>query len=180
MPDINYLFALEDAPVRLRRLGPATVTAVCGEQVEVSTDGRIVLATLAVTGVYTPVAGDTVLVIEAEAAYVIGVLHATGPLTLRAPGDLTLSAPNGRIALHANEITGNASELRLAATVLSLTAERMAGRFATLRQVVTGAFDIDAGALAMRVKETFSLRGNRVRATAEEDVTLDGKHIHLG
>jgi hypothetical protein len=180
MPDSSALFMVEAQRIWLSHFGPAEVTAVCGEQVEVSVQGRRLMARLAVAGLYRLVAGDTVLVAEANEAYVIGVLHATGPMTVSAPQDLILAAPHGRIMLQANEINGTADELRLSAGTMSLTADRLVGCFATLRQVVSGLFELDAGGAALRVKEMFSLLTGRLRATAAEDVSIDGKQIHLG
>jgi Protein of unknown function (DUF3540) len=181
MPDINYPVLPDLRDVRLRRLGPAQVTAVGGAALEVTAEGRSVLATLAVPGFYAPVEGDIVLVIETgESAYVIGVLQASGPMTLQAPGDLHLLAPNGQVTLQAKAVSATAGEIRLTAERLWLTADRLREVFRKVRRVISETLELDAGEWHVRVGEEFSLQARRVRAAAEEDVKIDGKRIHLG
>ena len=178
MPDTNYHLM---PSVGLRRLGPATVTAVLRSQLEVDAEGRRTLATLAVAGLYCPVKGDTVLVIETdEAAFVIGVLQSAGPMTIRAPGDLRLQAPNGAIVLEAARVDARAHEIRLDAEDLHIRADRLRERFRTVRRVVAEALDLDVGSLRATVREACSFVARRFHATAEDDVKIDGKRIHLG
>ncbi len=179
MPDTN--FALSSVFSAQARLGPALVTAVCGGQVEVEAGEHRILAALAVPGIYAPVAGDTVLVIEnADAAYVIGVLHATGPSVIRAAGDLRLLAPNGEILLQSGTMVARAEEMSLSAERLAVTATRLTERFTSVRRAVAQIFELDAGELRARIGGTFSLLTKRLCATAEDDVKIDGKQIHLG
>ena len=107
-------------------LGPAEVTAVLAAELEVAQDGVRRFARLAIPPLYQPVIGDTVLVIAvAEEAYVIGVLEASGPMMLRAPGDLRLSAPHGTIALDAARLELAAGEAELEAGTLSVMCQRL-------------------------------------------------------
>ncbi len=181
MPDTNYHLMPSIQSVGLRRLGPAKVTAILRSQVEIEAEGRTTSATLAVAGLYCPVKGDTVLVIETdEAAFVIGVLRSAGPMTIRAPGDLRLQAPNGAIVLEAARVDARAHEINLDAKDLHIGADRLRERFRTVRRVVAEALELDAGSVRTRVRETCAIFARRFHATAEDDVKIDGKRIHLG
>jgi hypothetical protein len=179
MPDTSFNLLPEFST--LQRMGPALVTGVCGREVEIEAEGRRFFATLAVPGIYAPVAGDTVLAVEgAAASYVIGVLNATGPSIISVPGDLRLLAPNGEIVLQGATVAANAEELRLNAQNLAVTAERATERFGAVRRFVTQIFDLDAGELRTRISGTYALLAKRLRAQAEEDVKIEGQKIHLG
>jgi hypothetical protein len=181
MPDTNFSMFPDLNTVGLRRLGPACVTAPAGRQVEVEAQGRRVLATLAVAALYTPVPGDSVLLIEAgDGAYVIGVLQASGPMTITAPGDLRVLAPNGKVTLAAGAVSMEATEVTLKAERLAMMADQLRERFRNVRRVVLELLDVDAGAFSARVTDMFSVKARRVQAAAEEDVKIDGKQIHLG
>ncbi len=181
MPDIAFDLAPASLGPRLRRIGPARVTAVLPGAVELCAEGVPVRATLAVAGLYAPAAGDEVLAIETDdAAWVIGVLRCAGPMTVRAAGDLRFEAPQGSITLAAGSIRANATEIRLTTTHLHLAAERLRERFRSVQRIVTEALDVDAGSLRTRVRDTCSVFATRLRATATEDVKIDGKQIHLG
>jgi hypothetical protein len=161
--------------------GPATVTAVLGSEVEAAIDGTLVLARLAVYPLYQPVAGDEVLLIASDdAAYVIGVLNATGPLTVLAPQDLRLWAPHGRIELMSASLVASADEIELHADRFSIVARHMRETFETLERVVRGLFDFEAGEVRARVQQAFSIFSRRFRASADEDVKIDGNRIDLG
>lgn len=177
MPDMH----MPDIRATFRRLGPARVTLVAGAEVEVIIEDRRVLATMAVAGCYTPVAGDVVLVIETDASvYVIGVLQATGPMVIAAPGDLHLRAASGSIALEAKVVRAAGVEIRLEATTMSLTAEHLRERFGEVRRAIREALELDVGEVRARVRGLFALTSRRIRATAEADVKIDGQQIHLG
>ncbi|WP_158743555.1 DUF3540 domain-containing protein [Acidisphaera sp. L21] len=181
MPDAAYHLMPPSLGATLRRLGPARVTAVLAPEIEIEADGTRVLATLAVAGLYVPAIGDTVLVIEtADVAYVIGVLHATGPMTIRAPGDLRLQAPHGAITLDAATVSTRAEEVQIEAKRLTVMADRLRERFRTVRRVVGESLEVDTGSLRTRVRDTWSLLAGRVHATAAADVKINGEHIHLG
>ncbi|HQT63966.1 MAG TPA: DUF3540 domain-containing protein [Acidocella sp.] len=181
MPDTNMPFFAHMTGVQLRRLGPAIVTGIAGSHLEVQVEERHILAVLAVPGFYTPIAGDSVLLIEAgEQAYVIGVLQARGPSTITAPGDLRILAPNGHLSIAAAAISANAPQMRLNAETLWLTAGQLSETFRNVRRLVSDLLEIDAGTLLTRVAETFSLKARRVQALAQEDVKIDGTQIHLG
>src|SRR5262245_32429412 len=84
----------------LEHLGPATVTAVLDQEVELELPGNRCWARLAMAVAYQPQIGDTVLAIATpKDCYVIGVLEGRGPTVLNAPGDLELSAPYGSIRI---------------------------------------------------------------------------------
>jgi hypothetical protein len=181
MPDSNVHILTqlaEGAPVRLT---PALVTAVLRREVEVTVNGRSLFAILALPALYQPVAGDTVLLIEAsDAAYVIGVLHATGPMSIQAPGDLHLLAPNGCIALDAASIYTRAPEMRLEAGRLTVLAAELRETLGSVYRVVRDLLEIDAGSISTRARALFSIAAGRLRATADQDVKINGERIHLG
>ena len=181
MPDMNIHVLtplVDDAPVRLT---PAQITAVLRDEVEVTVDGRSVFARLAVPALYQPVVDDSVLLIEAgESAYVIGVLRATGPMSIQAPGNLHLLAPNGCIALDAASIDLRAPEMRLAATHLSVLATELRETLGSVFRVVRDLLEIDAGSICARTRALFSIAARRLRATADQDVKINGQRIHLG
>jgi hypothetical protein len=181
MPDMNIHVLsplVDDARVKLT---PAPITAVLREEVEVTIDGRSVFALLAVPALYQPVVGDSVLLIEAgDAAYVIGVLRATGPMSVQAPGDLHLLAPNGCIALDAASIHMRASETRLEAGHLSVFATELRETIGSVFRVVRDLLEIDAGSICTRTRELFSIAARRLRATADQEVRINGERIHLG
>ena len=169
MPDTHILALLPAF-----RCGPAQVTAVIGREMEVAIEERRLIARSAVPALYQPTIGDTVLVVEADAAaYVIGVLQASGPMVVAVPNDLLLSAPNGRIAL-------DAATIGLDAGRLSIRADELGECFGSVRRIVRGLLEIDAGEICTRVQELFSLTVRRLRAKASQDVRIDGARIHLG
>jgi hypothetical protein len=181
MPDGQSLTFAMPETVSLDRVGPAKVTGVLAVDVEIACHGACRLARLAVPSFYRPCIGDTVLVITSgENAYVIGVLEATGPMTLLAPGDLHLRAPRGTIALHAAEIDLNANETRVQSRVLTIASRHLRESFESVRRIVRGVLEIDAGDLRTTVREMFTVVARRFSALAEDDVKIDGKHIHLG
>jgi hypothetical protein len=181
MPDMNFPTMPDLHDARLRRLGPATITGVAGSQIEAEADGRRLMATLAVPSLYAPVEGDIVLIIEAgEAAYVIGVLNASGPMTITAPGDLRLAAPHGALTLSSASLCASAGEISLNAENLNINAGQLRESFGAVRRFVSGLFDFEAGEFRARIAETFGLSAKRVTANAREDVKIDGQRIHLG
>lgn len=158
MPDtnINVLTHLIDRTQI--RLEPAQVIAVLRDEVEVGVEGRSVFARLAVPALYRPAAGDTVLLIEsADAAYVIGVLHATGPMSIQAPGDLHLFAPNGCIELEAASIRTRAPEIHLEAGRLSVLATELRETFVSVFRVVRESMEVEAGSIRARTRALFSI-----------------------
>src|SRR5262245_32873699 len=81
-------------------LGPARVVVRDGNRVALAFPDQEVWAVMALAFPYEPQAGDTVLAAGQDANWdVIGLLKGTGPCTFSAPGDLRLSAPNGKLEL---------------------------------------------------------------------------------
>jgi hypothetical protein len=167
--------------VRIDHLGPAQVTGVLASEIEVACGGAHRLARLAVPAFYQPCVGDTVLVIaSSDDVYVIGVLEASGPMTLRAPGDLRFCAPHGTIALDAAEIDMTGGEMRVQTNTLVVMARHLRESFEGVRRIVRGTLDLEVGDLRTTVRDMFAVVARRLCAVAEDDVKIDGKHIHLG
>jgi hypothetical protein len=181
VPDTNIPALSQLATTWSPRLRPAVVAAVLRNEVEVETEDGRLLARLAVPTFYRPAVTDTVLLIESiDAAYVIGVLEATGPIVIESANDPLLCAPNGHINIDATAIQAKAAELRLESGCLSLLAAELRETFGSVRRVVHGLFEIDVGSIRTRARELFSVTARRVRAAASLDVKIDGERIHLG
>ncbi len=180
MPDTHLPVGLPSS-VRLRHFGPATVSGVLGTDLEVDIDGACCLARLAMSCLYHPAIGDVVLVAASdEAAYVIGVLSANGPVTMVAPRDLRLWAPNGRIELMSASLVASADDILLQGERMNVTASRLHETFGSVQRVIRGVLDIEAGEIRARVRDMFAIFTRRFRASADEDVKIDGSRIDLG
>jgi hypothetical protein len=181
MPDSNITAMPRFVGTALVRLHAAPVLAALRDVLEVSVEGESRFARLAIAPFYQPVPGDIVLVIEStDDTYVIGVLQAGGPMTLHAPADLQLMAPNGRIVLDAAALHLRAPEMQFDAGRLSVLATELRETFGSVLRIVREMLEIEAGAIQARTRALFSIAARRLRATAEEDVKIDGKSIHLG
>ena len=84
-----------------RYLGPARLARQAGDsQVVVLEDGTVVHATLALSFPYRPRVGDSLLVIsDAQAFWVIGVLDGRGHTDLSGASGVSLQADGGRLRL---------------------------------------------------------------------------------
>ncbi|NBU40728.1 MAG: DUF3540 domain-containing protein [Planctomycetia bacterium] len=165
------------------RLGPARIVAVEGRRVVVSLDGGAkAAARLALAQSYAPVVGDEVLVIGREDAwYVIGLLEGTGTTTFVAPGDIELAAPRGRIELLARDgVFIKSGLVDIVAEKLQFTARHLFERLTDLTQWVSGAVHQRAGRVRAHVEGDYDLKAGRITELADDDVTIDGKRIHLG
>ena len=181
MPALNTTVLPTFADVAPVRLHPARVIAMLRDEVEVDVAGGSRFARLAIASLYLPVVGDVVLVIEStDSAYVVGVLQATGPLSIQAPADLQLLAPNGCIALDAASIHLRAPEVRLDAGRLAVLATELRETFGSVLRIVRNMLEIEAGSISARTRELFSIAAQRLRATAVQDVKINGERIHLG
>jgi hypothetical protein len=163
-------------------LGPATVAAVSYKQVELDHPGGRCTARIAVAQSYAPVVGDTVLVISRGTEwYVIGVLEGTGTTTFTAPGDIEFHAPRGRIEMLAKEGVFLKSDLvEIVATKLELTARHLFERFNDATQWITETLHRRIGRMHTKVEGDYDLKAGRITELADDDVTIDGKTIHLG
>ena len=131
---------------------------------------------------YQPRPDDSVLVIGQESGwYVIGVLKGTGPMTLTAPGDVTIAAPNGRIELTAGKgVRVRGPLVQMVADSIEVSAKTVFEKFAQATRWVKGAFQLRAGRVRTAVKTTYRVDAGRIAQNASSDVRIDGEKIHLG
>lgn len=163
-------------------LGPAMVTAVSDEHVEIDLpDGRRT-ARLAMSQSYAPVTGDTVLAVSRDDEwFVIGLIQGTGTTTFTAPGDIDLRSPHGRIEMLARDGVFLRSDLvEIVATRIELTGQHLFERFQTVTQWITDALHRRVGRMHTTVDGAYELHAERITEIADEDVAIDGKTIHLG
>jgi len=163
-------------------LGPAQVVAIAGSTVQLETSTGTRTATMALAQAYSAVVGDTVLAISrGEDWYVIGVIAGRGTTTFTAPGDIEFHAPCGRIEMLAKEGVFLKSDLgEIVATKLELTARHVFERFNDVTQWITETLHRRIGRMHTKVEGDYDLKAGRITELADEDVTIDGKTIHLG
>lgn len=163
-------------------LGPATVTGAGASTVEVALpDGTTAEARVALAFAYEPVVGDTVLVIGGDEHYVIGVLAAQGKAVLSFPGDLEVRAAGGELRLTGDRgVSIGGPSLQVQVGKLELVARAVTQRFDTLRQRVTELLSVHAGQSHTVVDGTSHTRAESASILTKENVTINGKAIHLG
>jgi len=186
----------------------------------VQTPHGLLTATVAVSCLLKPLAGDRVLLAKDEQAYFILAVLTRAPgqnSTVELPADSTLHCPHGRLSLAAVEgidvlggqgitlygqklhmqgkqVNVDAAELALLgkraslhAQSVSLQAETMSSvvgqviqRFKSCCRWVEQAEIVNTGELLHKVRRLFSLRARQATLTAESDVKIDAKRIHMG
>lgn len=163
-------------------LGPATVAAVSHDEVELELPAGRCTARIAMSQSYAPVVGDTVLAVNRDSEwFAIGLIRGTGTTTFTAPGDIELQAPHGRIELLARDGVFLRSDLvEIVATRIELTGKHLVERFHSVTQWVSESLHRRLGRLHTTVEGAYELRAGRITEIADEDVSIDGKTIHLG
>jgi hypothetical protein len=171
------------APEPQDYLGPAEVVAVEPTSVTLELPGAgQVRAELAFALPYAPVVGDLLLVIaRGEACYAIGVLRGAGKTSLSLQGDVDLSAVGGKlrlsgdqgIELHGQEVDVYAGKLRMVAGAVHQTFSSVCQRVKSLLHVHAGETHtlVDGGSFA---------QSKSAAILTEENVTINGKEIHIG
>jgi hypothetical protein len=163
-------------------LTPASVLAVQGRRITVLTEQGERVAENALAFPYTPVPGDTLLVIgQGENAYAIGLLAAQGDMTVAFPANATFVAPRGEIRfksgkgleLHSPNVRLRAGKLELLAKTIS---EKADNAFRKVRKLLK----LEAGSVHTTVDETTHTRAGRFVVKAKQDVKMDGEKIYLG
>lgn len=164
------------------RLSPARVAAVEAGVLVLDLRGEMVRAVPALAPVYDPVPGDEVLAIGDGAAwYVVGVLRATGPLTLTAPGDLRLLAPSGSVEIAAaGEVAVRAPVVRTLAERLETLTDTLLEDCRSVRRWARELWDLRAGRIRTLAEETHRLDARRVAIHAAGDVKVTGEKVNLG
>jgi len=175
-------------------LGPARVLSVEETarwvRLEIA-DYGVCRARVAVAPPYQPAPGDEVLALRqaADTAYVIGVLQAAGKTCWRVPGDLELHAPNGSVRIRAGaslKLEG-AEKLEAAAPCATLRAARLNLVATTLVQRVGNLLTWASGLLQTRAErlrqissQGWFVRAGRGHIKTADNMTINGKTIHLG
>lgn len=166
----------------VHHLGPARVLATEGSRVLVSLGEARAWATLAMPLAYAPEVGDTLLVVgKDEAFYAIGVIAGRGRTSLTAAGDLSLSAPHGRIDLHARD------GVEVRSSVFRCVAEKWDAVLGTVRQrcselwfQVRGVARWRAQRSETTVDDVARTRAGRIVQQARGAVQIDGEKVELG
>lgn len=163
------------------RLGAAVVTDCPGDRVRVVFEGASRLARLALAFAYRPLPGDLVLVItQAEEAFIIGVLSGRGTTALAVHGDLALSAPHGRITLHAGEgIDLDAPQIGMRAQSVEMTAVTLVQRVQTAFKTFTDLLHITAGRRVTQVDGVSMESSERTYNRSEKETVINGESVSI-
>jgi hypothetical protein len=171
------------APAPQDYLGPAEVTAVAPTSVTVDVPGTGELrAELAFALPYAPVVGDLLLVIgKGEACYAIGVLRGSGKTSLSLQGDVDLHADGGRLRLSGDQgIELRGPELDVYTGKLRMVADAVLQSFSSVSQRVKSLLHVHAGETHTLVDGGSFAQSKSAAILTEENVTINGKEIHLG
>ncbi len=161
-------------------LGPATVEEIVGNRILLRLPDREGWAQLALSFPYEPRAGDVVLVIGEEDLFVIGVITGRGKSDFRVPGDLNLEAGGSVNISGSRGINLESPEISLTADRLEMTAKTVYERFIRGYRWVKSVFQTRAGRMRTIVDSQYNLRAGSISETAQRNVRIDGKQIHLG
>ena len=169
-------------PAAAHFLGAARVVRIDGPRLLLSANETQAWAANAVGYPYDFQPDDVVLAIaHHDEWYVIGVLQGSGKLTLRAPGDLRLLAPQGAIELvSAQGITLRSPQVSVVTLQWKLVARKISQRCEQARLWIKHSWDVVAQRMTARVEGGYRLRAGKIVQRAEGDVKIDGKKIHLG
>ncbi len=164
-------------------LGPAEVTAVEPTSVTVEIPGvGSFHAALAFALPYAPVVGDLLLVIaKGDACYAIAVLRGSGKTSLSLQGDVDISAVDGKVRISGDrgvEVRG--PELDLYAGKLRVVADTVLQSFSSVCQRVKSLLHVHAGETHTLVDGGSFTQSKSASILTEENVTINGKEIHLG
>ncbi len=173
-------------------LGPATVDRSGGDWVDLTLpDGRAARGRTALAVPVQLAGGDEVLVIaqEPERFYVIGILRASGPTTLRLPGGLAIQAPEGAVTIDAGRpirlesrqaVSVAAPRVTIRAGRLETLAVRAVERIGDVFLWVRGLFQVKARRWRAVADEQLVAKSRRTHLKSQGDFSIDGKTIHLG
>lgn len=144
--------------------------------------GKEVDVALAVPYGYRPQAGDEVVVVGEENRYfVIGVTKHAGKIELRFHGDVDLRSSHGTIELQAaKKVRLIAQEVELRSEVLSVVAEKIIDKAATIYQHARQLLSLRAGEKREVVQGDCNTQAERVHIASKEAVKVNGREIHLG
>lgn len=163
------------------RIGAAVVTDCEAGRARVVFEGASLSARPALAFAYQLMPGDLVLIIvQAEDAYIIGVLSGRGTTTLTVHADLALSAPHGRISLRAgNGIDLDAPQVAVRAQSIEMTATTLVQRVQTAFKTFTDLLHITAGRRQTRIDGVSMESTVRTYHRSEKETVLNGESINI-
>lgn len=152
-----------------------------GTRVKLELPDEHLWARVAIASTYCLCRGDVVVCArQNEQAYVIGVLLATGPMTISAPGDLAIEA-RGNVTVRAGAgLKVQAAEAQINTERLEIFAGRLLERFETVTRWVKGLFSQRAERMHTTCEGEHRLRCERNVQRSSAETRIDGKTIHLG
>ena len=163
------------------RFGPARITAVRSETVFVATRTGEREAVLALALPYLPVAGDVALILEDdERAYIIGILAGRGRTTLEVGGDLILRAAGTVRIQGARGIDLESPRLAFRADRIEASARVLFEHFVSCYRWVKDTVQTQAGRIRTNVEGSATMSAERILESAEKEVKIDARQIHLG
>lgn len=188
-PDLPLPRDVDSSGLALDYLGPAEITNVEGTVIEVSFGKeRSATARLALASPYEPVPGDMVVVIGAVRAdgestdfYVIGVIHGAGQTKLAFDGDVELAARGGKLRLVADEgIELKSKAITTVTSRLRTVAEVVHRSYGQVHERVRGLLNVHAGSEQRLIDQDSVSKARSTTILTEEEMTINGKRIHLG
>lgn len=166
-----------------RYLGPARVVRVANRSLLLMLEGDTqVHATLALAFPYQPVADDQVLVIgDATAFWVIGVLHARGRTQLTSEGNVSIHAESGRLRLVGDRgIHLKGRRLHLSTQHLRRLAVTAVETFRERQTQVHEVLKIEAGEVDELSQRRWLMRAKRVVLKALTGARVKSTTVRLG
>ncbi len=174
--------AVSPLPLVADHLGPARVLSVTPDEVRVDISGAEVSAVMALAFPYRPAIGDLLLVIgKGNEHYVIGVIQGAGHSTFTFPGNVEIRADRGELSLSAEKgVKVSSSEIALEATTVRVTAGALVQKLTSAYQRVRELLSVHAGEQEVVVDGSALTRAKSATVLTEENMTINGKQIHLG
>lgn len=166
-----------------RYLGSARVVRVADRSLlVVLEDATTVHATLALAFPYQPVAGDQVLVIgDAAAFWVIGVLEARGRTNLESAGSAAIVAENGRLRLLGDRgIKLSGRRIHLEARHLRRIAVTLVQTFGEQQTQVREGLKVEAGEVDQLSEKRWLLRAKQIALKALMGARVKSTTVRLG
>jgi hypothetical protein len=163
------------------RIGTAAVIEAVADRISVAFEGGVMNARLALAYSYMPVPGDIVLIIvQDQAAFVIGVLSGRGATAMQVQGDLAISAPHGRIILSAGQgIEVEAPQLALRAQCLEMHATTLVQKVQSAFKTFTDLLHITAARRETRIDGVSMESTERTYHRSDKETVLNGESINI-
>jgi hypothetical protein len=112
---------------------------------------------------------------------VIGVLAGTGRTSLALTGDVDLAAIGGELRLSGDRgVSLRGPDVTIETDRLSMFADALVQKFATVVQRVTSVLRVHAGETQTLVDEASITQAKSAQIQTEKTITINGREIHLG